>query len=188
MAGHRKPSSSREGERPPEDGHQRFLEALASRYRGALERFFRRRAPGIANECEDLTQEVFVRLAQRAGAEEIGRIEGYIFRTASSVLADRARRGAVRQLNRHILYDESSHALEDFSAERVLLAREQVELVKVVLARLPERERAAFVLHRFEEFTYAEIAKRLGVSVSAVEKYISRALKALTIARDRDFP
>jgi RNA polymerase sigma-70 factor (ECF subfamily) len=42
------------------------------------------------------------------------------------------------------------------------------------------------VLHRFEELGYAEIARRLGVSVSSIEKYISQALKELTAARTRD--
>jgi RNA polymerase sigma-70 factor (ECF subfamily) len=76
--------------------------------------------------------------------------------------------------------------VEEVSPERVLLAREQIAMVRMVLERLPERVRAAFVLHRFEELGYAEIAKRLGVSVSSIEKYISQALKELTAARLRD--
>jgi RNA polymerase sigma-70 factor (ECF subfamily) len=76
--------------------------------------------------------------------------------------------------------------VEEVSPERVLLAREQIAMVRMVLERLPERVRAAFVLHRFEELGYAEIAKRLGVSVSSIEKYISQALKELTAARMRD--
>jgi RNA polymerase sigma-70 factor (ECF subfamily) len=59
-------------------------------------------------------------------------------------------------------------------------------MVRTVLERLPDRVRAAFVLHRFEELSYAEIARRLGVSVSSIEKYISQALKELTAARLRD--
>jgi RNA polymerase sigma-70 factor (ECF subfamily) len=56
-------------------------------------------------------------------------------------------------------------------------------MVRTVLERLPDRVRAAFLLHRFEELSYSEIAKRLGVSVSSIEKYISQALKELTAAR-----
>jgi RNA polymerase sigma-70 factor (ECF subfamily) len=56
-------------------------------------------------------------------------------------------------------------------------------MVRTVLERLPDRIRAAFLLHRFEELSYSEIAKRLGVSVSSIEKYISQALKELTAAR-----
>lgn len=167
-------------------GEQPFIEALAARYRGALMRFFERRAPQLRSDTEDLTQEVFLRLASRGQAEQIERVDGYIFQTASSVLTDRARRNAVRASDRHICYEEDAHAVEDFSPERVLQAREQVAMVRTVLERLPDRVRAAFVLHRFEELGYAEIAKRLGVSVSSIEKYISQALKELTAARLRD--
>jgi RNA polymerase sigma-70 factor (ECF subfamily) len=167
-------------------GEQPFVEALAVRYRGALDRFFARRAPQLGSDTEDLTQEVFLRLATRGEGEPIERVDGYIFQTASSVLTDRARRVAVRGGDRHVCYDEDYHAVEDFSPERVLLAREQVAMVRTVLERLPDRVRAAFVLHRFEELGYAEIATRLGVSVSSIEKYISQALKELTAARMRD--
>jgi len=165
---------------------QPFLEHLAERYRSALNRFFDRRAPQLGSESEDLTQEVFVRLATRSSSEPIEQLDGYIFQTASSVLTDRARRRAVRKSDQHVMYEEREHAIEDFSPERVLLAREQVAMVRIVLERLPERVRAAFVLHRFEELGYVEIAKRLGVSVSSIEKYISQALKELTAARMRD--
>lgn len=165
---------------------QPFLEMVAVRYRVALNRFFDRRAPQLGSEAEDLTQEVFVRLAKRRSDDDIAHVDGYIFQTASSVLTDRARRNIVRHGDRHVTYEDSEHAIEDFSPERVLLAKEQVEMVRNVLAGLPDRVRAAFVLHRFEELAYAEIAKRLGVSVSSVEKYISHALRALTDARIRD--
>nr|NUR38191.1 sigma-70 family RNA polymerase sigma factor [Sphingomonas sp.] len=166
-------------------GEEPFVETLAVRYRGALDRFFARRAARLG-DTEDLTQEVFLRLAARGDGEPIDRIDGYIFQTASNVLTDRARRLAARGGDRHVCYEEEQHAIEDFSPERVLLAREQVAMVRTVLERLPDRVRAAFVLHRFEELGYAEIARRLGVSVSSIEKYISQALKELTAARMRD--
>lgn len=184
MAGDGQSSSVRRAKARGEE--QPFLEALAARYRGALNRFFNRRAPHLGSEVEDLTQEVFVRLARRRDGESIRHVEGYIFQTALSVLTDRARRRSVRLADMHVAYDESENAVEDFSPERVLLAREQVEMVKTVLAGLPDKVRAAFVLHRFEELGYWEIARRLGVSASSVEKYISQALRALTEARTRD--
>ncbi len=182
-------TGDRHGGRPPpvavSEGEQPFLEALALRYRGALNRFFERRAARLG-DTEDLTQEVFLRLATRGDSEKIERLDGYIFQTAASVLTDRARRRAARCADRHVEYEFCPELVEEVSPERVLLAREQVAMVRTVLERLPERVRSAFVLHRFEELGYAEIAKRLGVSVSSIEKYISQALRELTAARMRD--
>ena len=175
-----RPASAVRGDQQP------FLEALAVRYRGALNRFFERRAPQLGSESEDLTQEVFVRLASRRSNDRIERLDAYIFQTASSVLTDRARRRATRCADQHVEYEFCPELIEELSPERVLLAREQVEIVRTVLENLPDNIRAAFVLHRFEELGYSEIARRLGVSVSSVEKYISHALKALTAARSGD--
>lgn len=163
------------------DEYRSFLDALARRYHTALRRFFERRAPGLSGESEDLTQEVFVRLAQRQQRGRIERIEGYLFETASNVLIDRTRRRATRCADRHDLYDEATHAIEDFSPERVLMAREEIEIFKSALQEMPDRVRTAFVLHRFEDLTYSEIAKKLGVTVSSVEKYIIRALREITL-------
>ena len=183
MAGRRRqgraPAASVAGDEQP------FLEVLAERYRGALNRFFERRAARLG-DTEDLTQEVFLRLATRGDGEKIEHLDGYIFQTAASVLTDRARRRIARCADQHIEYEFCPELVEEVSPERVLLAREQIAMVRMVLERLPDRVRAAFVLHRFEELGYAEIAKRLGVSVSSIEKYISHALRELTAARMRD--
>lgn len=173
-----RPSGSVRGEN--QRGTSEFLDLLARRYTTALKRFFERRAPGLGTETEDLAQEVFERLAKRDGEREIANIEGYLFQTASNVLTDRSRWRAVRYSDRHLEYNEEYHALEDFSPERVMMGKEELELVARAVEELPERTRAAFVLHRFEELKYAEIARRLGVSVSAVEKHIIRALRHIT--------
>jgi RNA polymerase sigma factor (sigma-70 family) len=157
-----------------------FLDDIARRYRAALNRFFQRRMNSLGHDSEDLTQEVFVRLARRNAGEDIAQVEQYLFRTARSVLIDHHRRGASRQNSAHVSYEESAHAIEDFSTEHVLMAREQVEAVRQCLESLPDLVRMAFVLHRFEGMTYAEIAQRLGVSVSSVEKYMMRALHEIT--------
>lgn len=157
-----------------------MLDGLARRYRGALLRFFERRIPDRRFEAEDLTQEVFLRLANRGAAGEVEHVEAYLFQTAANVLIDRARRGTVRHAAAHIPFDLVEHAGEAFSPERVYIGEQQLELVMAALKGLPDRTRAAFSLHRFEGLKYADIAKRLGISVSAVEKHIMHALRELT--------
>ncbi|MBN9318276.1 MAG: sigma-70 family RNA polymerase sigma factor, partial [Caulobacterales bacterium] len=68
---------------------------------------------------------------------------------------------------------------EPISPERVLLGREKLDRALAVLQRLPARTRQIFILHRFEDMTYPRIAASLGISKSAVEKHMIRALKAL---------
>jgi RNA polymerase sigma-70 factor (ECF subfamily) len=61
------------------------------------------------------------------------------------------------------------------------MVREQVDAVYSCLESLPAAVRTTLVLHRFENMTYSEIATRLGVSVSSVEKYMMRALREIAL-------
>lgn len=127
-------------------------------------------------EAEDLTQETLLRTVGAHSLDHVSHAESYIFKIAANVLNDRGRYRQSRQADRHDPYEETSHALEDFSPERVLMGRQSIGRVARCLHELPERARVAFVLHRFEGLRHPEIAQRLGVSVSAVEKYIMAAL------------
>ena len=145
-----------------------------SRHLSAVRRFLMKRAP--IGEVDDLVQEVALRMQTRRATEAIDNVEGYLFQVAQSVLADRGRRDTVRHRSAHDSLEEFHHPVEDRSPERVLQGKEH--LAQLIAA--PDRTRQAFVLHRFEEMSYAAIARHLGISVSAVEKHIMKAIKLLS--------
>lgn len=161
----------------PED--RRRIADLSVRYGQAVRRFFSRRLRDGA-DVEDLTQEVFARLLKRAEIGDIANIEGYLFHTAANLLRERARKQA-RRPGDDALTDEAeiAGAGEEFSPERILLGKEAYARMVEALQELPERARTIFVLNRFEELSAAEIARRLGVSVSTVEKDMMRAIAHL---------
>ena len=149
----------------------------------AVRRFLMTRAP--ADDVDDLLQDVALRMHTRRPQGDILNPEGYVFQVAQSVLADRARRDAVRQRSRHVTMEESDHPVEVRSPERVMLGREQWSRLVAAVGDLPERTRQAFVLHRFEEMNYAAIARHMGISVSAVEKHIMKAIRLLAATLER---
>ena len=155
------------------------LEDLSVRFRPALIGYFRRRIKDSA-EAEDLAQEVFLRMLRRGNVAALQDVRAYLFETASSVLVDRGRRGAVRRRSKHDSFDPQAHAGETFPSERVFIARESLNRASVALLELPERTRTIFVLRRLEGMRYADVARRLGISVSAVEKHMVRAVAHLT--------
>lgn len=157
--------------------NQAEIEDLARRYAAPLTRYFRSRVRAGA-DIDDLVQEVFLRLSSRRQDTEVASMESYLFTVAASVLTDNFRRTA-RRGGVHQLFDERVHAEEDFSPERVYLGQEQLRLVETALLELPERTRVVFVLHRFEDMSYSQIARRLQVSVSAIEKHMIKALAHL---------
>lgn len=142
-----------------------------------LRRYFSKRA--AADKIDDLVQEVCVRLQALADSPPIEHLDRYLFTVAASVLTDQARRRAVRHEAAHEELEERHHPAEELTPERILLDREALERVVAAIAELPERTRDVFVLHRFEEMSCSSIALQLGISVSAVEKHVMKALRML---------
>lgn len=156
---------------------------LHDRFRSSLRRYFSRRV-SKPSDVEDMVQDVFERLLRRGEIENGDDVDGYVFKTASNVLVDRSRRGRARHEALHQPFDPDLHSDVDFSPEHVLANREQLLRATAILLELPDRTRAIFVLRRIEAMRYLDIAARLDISVSAVEKHMQRA--TLHIARRMD--
>lgn len=157
----------------------RELGPVLMRLRPAVQGFFARRV-GSPSEAEDLTQEVMARILNRAENGPIGNIDGYVFHAAANLLRERGRQAALRRSAQLIeLGPELSADAEARTPERIALGRDTLKQVIKALYELPERTRTVFILNRFEDMSAAEIAGRLEVSVSAVEKHMMRALAHL---------
>lgn len=138
-------------------------------------------------EAEDLTQEVFLRMVGRDGAEAPENPDVYVFQVAANLLRDRARRSLTHRADGHTSLDDITAAgladhpglVEDRGPERVLLAQESLAEALRALDELSERTRHIYILHRLEKMRHKEIAALLGLSVSAVEKHIIRAVAHL---------
>ena len=160
-------------------------EALDARYRRPLRAFFLRRAASRA-DAEDLVQEVFVRMLARGGAGDIESADAFVFAIAGNLLRDRARMAATHRTSAHdaleTLYD-SDHVdaalVEHCGPDRVLLDKERLAAVLRALEDLGERTRNIFVLYRLENMRRRDIAGLYGITVSAVEKHIAKALDHL---------
>jgi RNA polymerase sigma-70 factor (ECF subfamily) len=109
----------------------------------------------------------------------VDNLGGYVFQTAASVLADRGRRRSSRQADAHEQLDPEHHGDDEPDPERVLSGKQSLRAATAALLSLPERTRTIFVLHRLEGYKHREIAEQLGISVSAVEKQIIRAVQHL---------
>jgi RNA polymerase sigma factor (sigma-70 family) len=162
---------------------------LDARFRGPLMVYFLRRK-FMRAEAEDLTQEVFLRMIGREAEVPPDNVDVYIFQVAANLLRDRARRSLTRSVGDHTSLDAPAEVtangldrhpglIEDRGPERVLLAQESLAEALSALDELGERTRNIYILHRLEKMRHKEIAKVLGLSVSAVEKHVIRAVAHL---------
>jgi RNA polymerase sigma factor (sigma-70 family) len=162
----------------------RFLAERSESLRAALMRYFRRRLPAGSGEAEDLVQEVFLRIVKRGDSAGLEHFGGYVFETAASVIKDRQRRRHVRAADQHVSFESDLHASATPDPERAFLDQEALRWTTRTIMALPERTRVIFVLRRLEGLPLKEIAKRLGLSLSTVEKHIQRAGQALFAERN----
>jgi RNA polymerase sigma factor (sigma-70 family) len=168
--------------RSGKENEQRWVE-LDGQFRSPLLAYFLRRVRDRA-EAEDLTQEVFARLSRQNHQPEA--VQSYLFVTAANLLKDRARFRQTHRTEAHrSLNAASPHAttpralVEDRDPERVLSGKDTLKEFVAGLEALSERTRTIFVLARIEHMHHGDIAKLFGISVSAVEKHVMKALSQL---------
>jgi len=158
--------------------------ALAAKYREPLVRYFLRR--GLVMEAaEDCAQETFARIFQADGSR-IEKPEAYLFTIAASVLTDRARRAGVRRERAHVPIENLSPVSEEPTPARVFEGKEALMRLSAILGELPPRTREMFLLSRLDGLSYTQLAARYGVTVSAVEKQMMKAIAHLNRRFRRD--
>lgn len=124
----------------------------------------------------ELTQEAYLRLLAFSGQETIRHPRAFLYQTAKNLALDHLRKDKVQALHVADLDEAAQVPADQPSAERVLLDRERVDQFLAAMETMPPRSREVFVLHRVHELSYRQIAERLNISESAVEKNIMRAL------------
>lgn len=144
--------------------HQRRVCSLAYRFLGHW------------SEAEDVTQDAFVRVLHAAARfRPEAQFTTWLYRLVVNLCWDRRRRAA-REVRRQgaqrvpSFHDPPTAALE---------AEERIHSVRQAVAHLPDRQRLAVVLHRFEELSHQEIAEATGWSLAAVESCLVRAYDRL---------
>lgn len=142
--------------------------------RGALARAVRRIVQ--RDDVDDVLQEAFVRSFEAEGRHAIHDPRAFLLRTARNVALDHVSRAAYRTtgslevLDADVLADDAVPAEVRLDAERRFL-----EFCQAV-GSLPEQCRRVFVLKKVYGLTQEEIAARLGIAESTVEKHIARGL------------
>jgi len=155
--------------------HRRVeLNRLAVRYYDSLVRFLRRRSSST-EDAADLAQDTFVRLSA-VDIDQIRKPGSFLFTTALNLLRDRARSAQARHAVFSIPAEDAQLVCPAPHAERILDGEQRLRALEEALQELGPKCRAVFVLFHFDELSQREIADRLGISVSMVEKYVKQAL------------
>lgn len=153
------------------------LTRIHRQFRPALVAYFRRRVASHA-EAEDLTQEVFIRLADTDVAS-VDSPEAFVFRIAANLITDRSRRERVRADYRASVEQIHGFGIDVLDPHRVMAGRELLGALWASIQTLPEPTQQIFVLFRVENIDKQTIADSFGIAVRTVEKHITKAMVIL---------
>jgi RNA polymerase sigma-70 factor (ECF subfamily) len=168
------------------EGDEDAFEILVNRYQTSVLNLIYRFI-GDRTQAKDLAQEVFLRVWQAAKSyEPKAKFTTWIYRIATNLCFNELRSARRKRWFQFLRSDgdREIQAEEDFpdsspSPEDLLLARERSRRITGALQTLPENQRMAIILKRYDDLSYEEIARIMSCSVSAIESLLVRAKKTL---------
>ena len=171
-------------------GDEQSFELLLRKYRTPLVNFLYRMVRNTA-VAEDLAQEVFIRVYRaREEYAPSAKFTTWMFRIATNLALNSVRDNRHRQME--ISMDQTIDTGEDEqqtlqvpdrapNVEQELVARSRAEIIMKAIHALPEKQRAAVLLHKYQELDYDEIARVLECSESALKSLLFRAYETLRV-------
>jgi RNA polymerase sigma-70 factor (ECF subfamily) len=167
---------------PDEPSRQRDFAVLYRATLAPLRRYLTRLL-GNASEAQDIAHDAYMRVypAMRVPPE---RPAALLYTAARRLAINRLKRRSISPLAREAFNPESTPSTSPGVAQEVM-ARQELGLLEQAIAQLPEGCRVVLLLRKIELLSHREIAERLGIAVSTVEKQHARALRLLRAALER---
>ena len=168
-------------------GDEASFDFLLQKYRMPLVNFLYRMVRDTAT-AEDLAQEVFLRVYRaRKQYTPSAKFTTWLFRIATNLALNSVRDNRYHKLETSLdaPVEEDEAPMEMRSPEmRIdehLIERARAEIIRRAIWSLPEKQRAAVLLHKYEEMDYGEIARIMECSESALKSLLFRAYETLRV-------
>jgi RNA polymerase sigma-70 factor (ECF subfamily) len=168
-------------------GDESAFEYLVQKYRRSMVGFMYRMSHNAA-AAEDLAQEVFLRVYRsRSGYEASAKFTTWLYRIATNLAVNHARDTRNERPEKMASLDEpdeetgSTMDVADGSptAEETILRRERMSAIRAKVQALPERQRVAVLMHKYQQMDYKQISEVLKLSESATKSLLFRAYETL---------
>lgn len=166
------------------EGDGASFAVLLDKHRSSVVHFLYRM---IQNQAvsEELAQEVFLRVYRsRATYEPTAKFTTWLFRIATHLALNSLRDGKHERMQERLDDDSSDLPVRQVSdtrpsVEQSMVYQAKLDEIRRAIAMLPEKQRAAVLMHKYEEMEYSQIARVLSCSESAVKSLLFRAYETL---------
>jgi RNA polymerase sigma-70 factor, ECF subfamily len=168
-------------------GDQSAFEYLVQKYRRPMISFMYRMARNTA-AAEDLAQEVFLRVYRsRENYEASAKFTTWLYRIATNLAVNHARDTRHERPEVTVSLDEPDEetgtTLElpdgSLTAEQAMVRRERMLAIRRTVEALPEQQKMAVIMHKYQQMDYKQIAEVLKKSESATKSLLFRAYETL---------
>jgi RNA polymerase sigma-70 factor (ECF subfamily) len=170
-------------------GDESAFDYLVQKYRRPMLGFMYRMAHNSA-VAEDLAQEVFLRVYRsRENYEASAKFTTWLYRIASNLAVNHARDTRHARPENTVSLDEPDHETgltmdvpdDSLTAEENIVRRERLAAIRQRVQALPERQRIAVIMHKYQQMDYRQIADVLKLSESAIKSLLFRAYETLRV-------
>ncbi len=131
---------------------------------------------GNRQAAEDVAHDAYIRVLERSGEDDIEHPRAFLYRTALNLVIDGHRRGLLRQSEPLEVLDSDERFFTPAPSQSMDL-NQRLDLMQRALAELSQPCRESFLLRKLDGLSHPQIAERLGISRSVVEKHIVNAMK-----------
>jgi RNA polymerase sigma-70 factor (ECF subfamily) len=166
------------------DGDGASFGTLLEKHRSSVVHFLFRMVQNHA-VAEELAQEVFLRVYRsRSTYEPTAKFTTWLFRIATHLALNALRDGKNERVQERLDDDTSELPVRQVSdrrpsVEQSMVYQAKLDEIRRAITALPEKQRAAVLMHKYEEMEYSQIAKVLSCSESAVKSLLFRAYETL---------
>ena len=129
------------------------------------------------DDIHDLRQEAYVRVYEAAARERPRAPKSFLFTTARNLMADRLRKSRVVSIEARADLESLNVHIDEMSPEHHAIAHEDLRTLLRAFDHLPPRCRQVVWMRRIEDLSQKEVATRLGIGETVVEKQIAKAMR-----------
>ena len=166
------------------EGNQQVFESISEKFYGQLFVYAREYVLNV-DVAHEMVQDTFLKLwEKRANLDDNTQLQSFLYRVTRNTCLNYLKHLAVqekfrqfaksRQIETHLNYSALNH-----SSAELLISAELEEKINETIESLPPKCKQIFLMSRYEDKKYREIAEELGISIKTVENQIQKALKVL---------
>jgi RNA polymerase sigma-70 factor (ECF subfamily) len=168
-------------------GDESAFQYLVEKYRRPMVNYMYRTAHNAA-AAEDLTQEVFLRVYRsRESYQATAKFTTWLYRIATNLAVNHARDTRHERPEQMVSLDEPDESTglsmdvpdSSLTVEEKILRRERMAAIRQRVQALPERQRMAVIMHKYQHMDYRQIGEVLKLSESATKSLLFRAYETL---------